>query len=143
MARDEGALTVNEALHILQEMVAKNPRQAEAALVVPYDAGRTAMGSHTAQPVVGLHLGFDWNAGRVMLMTKETLGPPDPALQTLKKRIETLHGNLYQMRRALDDENSTEVARIEAVRHLLEQVFPKVPRLDTAAEPKSQPPKDE
>ncbi len=93
-------LTVSQLLEKLAT-VAERPGQAEARVALACHIGRTTLGPTPQVGVVGIHVGFDWDANTVFLEAAKPIGIAGAELENLGQVADEQARFISQMRRAL------------------------------------------
>ena len=104
-------LTVNTALALLTRIA---PRHGEDLLAVSVETGKSTLGPRPVSPVTAVHPGFDWDAGKVFVVTEKPLGVVGPELDALKKQYRQALEALGWISMALKDKRLPNAEKVEA-----------------------------
>ena len=96
------ALTIDELRARLDAISAQGGGHLK--VVLPFDPGHATMGGKPTQPITAAHVGFDWDAGKVLLDTPARLGVIDAELRKKLSRLENAVGHLLLQARRLGED---------------------------------------
>ncbi|MDF3833261.1 hypothetical protein P3W85_09925 [Cupriavidus basilensis] len=87
----------------------------DSILAIAYDPGYAVAGGRPFKPVVAIHPGFDWDAGRVFLDVGPKLMAPNEDLQRLKALVRDYAETIGYVSLALRDTQLGAEAKLQAI----------------------------
>lgn len=99
-------MTVQSALHALQSLQERG--LGALPLVIKYESGKVAIGAAPSTFITGIHAGFDWDSGKVIISTDIPLGVAGDELAAVKKSGDKMAGQVYRVRKILKSDLSAE-----------------------------------
>ena len=94
------ALTVKQVREAFDSLEKQGYSNAKISVVV--DRGFASMGARHMTDITGIHVGIDWEKGRIILNTAERLSVADDKLDALRAKVEASNSALYSVRSVLD-----------------------------------------
>lgn len=103
---DHFGLTVAQMHEQLGQIVDQG--QGENKLRIAYNPGHSTMGGAPSLALGKPHVGFDWDSGKVFIMTEKPVGLVDEAIQKKLRRLENHHLHLLRLLEGKDNELTPE-----------------------------------
>lgn len=95
-APEKTAITVDDAIGVLVQL--SKSGHGSQPLMIPVDPGTETVGCTPVVPFIGIHAGFDWDQGKVLVSTPTRLANAGPDFQKLKEAVRGLQyklGHIY------------------------------------------------